>query len=81
MKKGKGKNNGLLPNSLRIISSCLKTVSTNATTVASTVRSAGASVAATISAASSEDQKDQVCNLSFCKILCIAFFCMSLSLF
>ncbi|CAN6693871.1 unnamed protein product [Malus baccata var. baccata] len=58
MKKSKGKNNGLLPNSLRIISSCLKTVSTNASTVASTVRSAGASVAASISA--SEDQKDQV---------------------
>lgn len=60
MKKGKGRNNGLLPNSFRIISSCLKTVSSNAGTVASTVRSAGASVAATISAASSEDQKDQV---------------------
>ncbi|KAI9119193.1 hypothetical protein K1719_009868 [Acacia pycnantha] len=59
MKKGKGKNSGLLPNSLRIISSCLKTVSTNASTVASTVRSAGASVAATISS-SSEDHKDQV---------------------
>ncbi|XP_020211839.1 autophagy-related protein 18g [Cajanus cajan] len=59
MKKRKGKNNGLLPNSLRIISLCLKTVSTNATTVASTVRSAGASVAASISS-SSEDHKDQV---------------------
>ncbi|KAJ7972853.1 Autophagy-related protein like [Quillaja saponaria] len=59
MKKGKGKNNGLLPNSFRIISSCLKTVSTNASTVASTVRSAGASVAASISSAS-EDHKDQV---------------------
>ncbi|XP_027363430.1 autophagy-related protein 18g-like isoform X2 [Abrus precatorius] len=59
MKKGKGKNNGLLPSSLRIISSCLKTVSTNASTVASTVRSAGASVAASISSAS-EDRKDQV---------------------
>ena len=59
MKKGKGKNNGLLPNLLRIISLCLKTVSTNATTVASTVRSAGASVAASISS-SSEDHKDQV---------------------
>ncbi|KAF2314934.1 hypothetical protein GH714_037209 [Hevea brasiliensis] len=59
MKKGKSKNNGLLPNSLRIISSCLKTVSTNASTVASTVRSAGASVAASIST-SSEDDKDQV---------------------
>ncbi|WVZ07449.1 hypothetical protein V8G54_020795 [Vigna mungo] len=58
MKKGKGKNSGLLPNSLRIISLCLKTVSTNATTVASTVRSAGASVAASIS--SSEDHKDEV---------------------
>lgn len=60
MKKGKGKNNGLLPNSLRAISSCLKTFSTNASTVASTVRSAGASVAASISSASSEDHKDQV---------------------
>ncbi|XVF32660.1 hypothetical protein REPUB_Repub17cG0101500 [Reevesia pubescens] len=59
MKKGKGRNNGLLPNSLRIISSCLKTVSTNASSVASTVRSAGASVAASIST-SSEDHKDQV---------------------
>ncbi|KAK7378306.1 hypothetical protein VNO80_03745 [Phaseolus coccineus] len=59
MKKGKSKNGGLLPNSLRIISLCLKTVSTNATTVASTVRSAGASVAASISS-SSEDHKDQV---------------------
>lgn len=58
MKKGKGKNSGLLPNSLRIISLCLKTVSTNATTVASTVRSAGASVAASIS--SFEDHKDEV---------------------
>ncbi|XP_022727651.1 autophagy-related protein 18g-like isoform X2 [Durio zibethinus] len=59
MRKGKGRNNGLLPNSLRIISSCLKTVSTNASNVASTVRSAGASVAASIST-SSEDHKDQV---------------------
>ncbi|KAJ0245199.1 Autophagy-related protein 18g [Hirschfeldia incana] len=58
MKKGKGKNSssgGLLPS---IISSCLKTVSANATNVASSVRSAGASVAASISA--SEDDKDQV---------------------
>lgn len=59
MRKGKGRNNGLLPNSLKIISSCLKTVSTNASTVASTVRSAGASVAASISTYS-EDHKDQV---------------------
>lgn len=60
MKKGKRFNNGILPNSLRIISSCLKTVSTNATTVASTVRSAGASVAASISSSATEDHKDQV---------------------
>lgn len=59
MRKGKGRNNGLLPNSLKIISSCLKTVSSNASTVASTVRSASASVAASIST-SSEDHKDQV---------------------
>lgn len=56
MKKAKGKNTGLLPNSLKIISSCIKTVSTNASTV---VRSAGASVAASI-AASGDDQRDQV---------------------
>ncbi|KAG5374723.1 hypothetical protein IGI04_039319 [Brassica rapa subsp. trilocularis] len=60
MKKGKGKNtsSGLLPSSFKIISSCLKTVSANATNVASSVRSAGASVAASISPA--EDDKDQV---------------------
>lgn len=61
MKKGKGKNSsGLLPS---IISSCLKTVSANATNVASSVRSAGASVAASISA--SEDDKDQVTCAGF----------------
>ncbi|GFQ02348.1 autophagy-related protein 18g [Phtheirospermum japonicum] len=56
MKKGKGKNSRLLPNSLRIISSCIKTVSTNASTA---VRSAGASVAASISS-SGDDRKEQV---------------------
>ncbi|XP_076901145.1 autophagy-related protein 18g-like [Bidens hawaiensis] len=56
MKKSKAKTNGLLPNSLKIISSCIKTVSTNASTV---VRSAGASVAASI-AASADDHRDQV---------------------
>lgn len=64
MKKGKGKNSGLLPNSLKIISSCIKTVSTNASTV---VRSAGASVAASISA-SSDDRKDQVTWAGFDKL-------------
>jgi hypothetical protein len=59
MKRGKGARNGLLPSSLRIISSCLKTVTSNAGSVASTVRSAGASVAASISSPS-EDEKDQV---------------------
>lgn len=34
MKRGKGKNSGVLPNSLKIISSCLKTVSTTATSIA-----------------------------------------------
>lgn len=65
MKKGKGKNNGLLPSSFRIISSCLKTVSTNACTVASTVRSAGASVASSIT---SDDHKDQVTWAGFDKL-------------
>ncbi|KAK2403699.1 autophagy-related protein 18h [Trifolium repens] len=67
MKKGKGKNNGLLPSSLRIISSCLKTVSTNACTVASTVRSAGASVASSITSPS-DDHKDQVTWAGFDKL-------------
>lgn len=61
---GGGARNGLLPNSLRIISSCLKTVSSNAGSVASTVRSAGASVAASI-AAPPEDEKDQVIMARF----------------
>ncbi|KAI7984290.1 Autophagy-related protein 18g [Camellia lanceoleosa] len=64
MKKGKGKNSGLLPNSLKIISSCIRTVSTNASTV---VRSAGASVAASITA-SSDDRKDQVTWAGFDKL-------------
>ncbi|XP_057474386.1 LOW QUALITY PROTEIN: autophagy-related protein 18g-like [Actinidia eriantha] len=63
MKKAKSKNSGLLPNSLKIISSCLKTVSTNASTV---VRSAGASVAASIS--STDDRKDQVTWAGFDKL-------------
>ncbi|TVU19320.1 hypothetical protein EJB05_35464, partial [Eragrostis curvula] len=62
MRRGKGGRNGLLPSSLRIISSCLKTVSSNAGSVASTVRSAGASVAASI-APQAEDEKDQVGRL------------------
>ncbi|KAI3449575.1 hypothetical protein Pfo_006240 [Paulownia fortunei] len=64
MRKGKGKNNKLLPNSLRIISSCIKTVSTNASTV---VRSAGASVAASISS-SGDDRKEQVLWAGFDKL-------------
>ncbi|PKI59412.1 hypothetical protein CRG98_020171 [Punica granatum] len=67
MKNRKGRNNGLLPSSLRIISSCLKTVSSNASNVASSVRSAGASVAASISA-SSDDPKDQVTWAGFDKL-------------
>ncbi|KAM7495939.1 hypothetical protein LguiA_020353 [Lonicera macranthoides] len=64
MRKGKGRNSGLLPNSFKIISSCLKTVSTNASTV---VRSAGATVSASISA-SSDDRKDQVIWAGFDKL-------------
>ncbi|KAK6937463.1 BCAS3 domain [Dillenia turbinata] len=62
MKKGKnsGKNNGLLPNSLRIISSCIKTVSSNATSVASSVRSSISN--------SSDDHKDQVTWVGFDKL-------------
>ncbi|CAA6654176.1 unnamed protein product [Spirodela intermedia] len=59
--------NGLLPNSLRVISSCLKTVSSNAGSVASTVRSAGATVAASISLPG-EEEKDQVLWVGFDKI-------------
>lgn len=66
MRRGKGRN-GLLPSSLRIISSCLKTVSANAGNVASTVRSAGASVASSISVPP-EDEKDQVLWVGFDKL-------------
>lgn len=62
-----GGRNGLLPSSLRIISSCLKTVSSNAGSVASTVRSAGASVAASIGP-QAEDEKDQVLWAGFDKL-------------
>ncbi|KAL6564280.1 hypothetical protein OROMI_015730 [Orobanche minor] len=64
MKKSKGKSSKLLPNSLRIISSCIKTVSTNASTA---VRSAGASVAASISS-SGDDRKEQVLWAGFDKL-------------
>ncbi|KAK1258320.1 Autophagy-related protein 18h [Acorus gramineus] len=60
---GGGGKGGLIPNSLRIISSCLKTVSSNAGSVASSVRSAGASVAASISVPA-EDEKDQLSTAS-----------------
>ncbi|XP_047315836.1 autophagy-related protein 18h-like isoform X2 [Impatiens glandulifera] len=59
-----GKNvvgNGFIPNSLRFISSCVKTVSSN-------VRSAGASVAGSISGDSDDRRKDQVLWASFDKL-------------
>ncbi|KAI3948173.1 hypothetical protein MKX01_014772 [Papaver californicum] len=60
-KRNGSSSNGSLPNSLRIISSCIKTVSTNANSIASTVRSASVSVASSISAtAAPDDQKDQL---------------------
>lgn len=61
---GRGRN-GLFPNSLRIISSCLKTVSSNAGSVASSVRSAGASVAASISVPADDEIRDQVSQSKF----------------
>ncbi|RWW05018.1 hypothetical protein GW17_00031730 [Ensete ventricosum] len=64
--QGKGRN-GLLPKSMRIFSSCLKTVSSNAGSVVSSVRSAGASIAASI-AAPAEDEKDQVLWAGFDKL-------------
>ncbi|KAL1558469.1 autophagy-related protein 18g-like [Salvia divinorum] len=64
MKKGKGKTSKLLPTSLRIISSCIKTVSTNASNA---VRSAGASVAASISSPG-DDRKEQVLWAGFDKL-------------
>lgn len=63
MKKGKNNSNGLLPNSIRMISSCLKTVSSNATSVASSVRS---SVASSIS--TTDHPKDQVLWAGFDKV-------------
>ncbi|XP_078441098.1 autophagy-related protein 18g-like [Wolffia australiana] len=53
--------NGLLPSSLKVISACLKTVSSNAVSVASTVRSAGPDVAA-------EAEKAQVLCANFEKL-------------
>ncbi|KAL8513503.1 hypothetical protein ACS0TY_012824 [Phlomoides rotata] len=64
MTREKGKNGKLFSNSLRIISSCIKTVSTDASTV---VRSAGASVAASI-CSSGDDRKEQVLWAGFDKL-------------
>lgn len=76
MRKGKGKTSKLLPNSLRIISSCIKTVSTNASTA---VRSAGASVVASISS-SGDDRKEQVDIPNFFfKCIISTGFCFSFS--
>ncbi|EPS70977.1 hypothetical protein M569_03781, partial [Genlisea aurea] len=63
MKKAKGRNSKLLPNSFRIISSCIKTVSTNASTA---VKSASASVAASVAYA--DDRKEQVVWAGFDKL-------------
>ncbi|KAK1401575.1 BCAS3 domain-containing protein [Heracleum sosnowskyi] len=52
-KKKENNSNGFVPNSLKLISSCMKTVSSN-------VRSASASVAASISPDSDHLNKDQV---------------------
>ncbi|KAI4310985.1 hypothetical protein MLD38_035923 [Melastoma candidum] len=57
---GNGKGNGLLPNSLKFISSCIRTASSG-------VRTASATVAASISGDSNE-QKDQVLWSCFDKI-------------
>ncbi|KAG6493721.1 hypothetical protein ZIOFF_048721 [Zingiber officinale] len=67
MRRGKGRN-GLLPRSLRIISSCLKNVSSNAGAVASTVCSATASMAASMASAPSGDEKEQVLWAGFDKL-------------
>ncbi|GAB2262596.1 hypothetical protein Droror1_Dr00003593 [Drosera rotundifolia] len=72
MRKGKSMKSrgggGLLPSSLRIISSCIKTVSSNASTVVNGVRSAGATVAASISGPTSDDVKEQVTWSGFDKL-------------
>ncbi|XP_052192300.1 autophagy-related protein 18h isoform X2 [Diospyros lotus] len=59
--KTKTSTNGFIPNSLRFISSCIKTVSSN-------VRSAGASVAGSISGDPDDHHKDQVLWASFDKL-------------
>lgn len=65
MKKVKGGGgNGLFPNSLKMISSCLKA----GASVASSVRSAGASVASSISTTTADAYKDQVLWAGFDKV-------------
>lgn len=60
-KHNNNNTNGFIPNSLRLISSCIKTVSSN-------VRSAGASVAASVSPDPDDHRKDQVLWASFDKV-------------
>lgn len=69
-----GGRNGFFPNSLRIISSCLKTVSSNAGSVASSVRSAEASIAASIAVPADEEIKDQVSQSKFQHFLSASYF-------
>lgn len=71
MRRGKGRN-GLLPRSLRIISSCLKNVSSNAGAVASSVCSATASMAASMASAPSGDEKEQVTYFLLAKVGALA---------
>ena len=59
-------SNGFIPNSLKFISSCIKTASTG-------VRSASASVAASISGDNNHHHKDQVLY-PFFRLLWIRFF-------
>eukprot|EP01018_Ginkgo_biloba_P014183 Gb_13732 [translate_table: standard] len=62
-----GRNgSSFFPSSFRVISSYLKSVSTNASTIASNVRSAGASVASSIS--HTEDEREQVQWAGFDKL-------------
>lgn len=58
--RGGSSRGRFFPSSFRAISSYLRSVSANASSIASTVRSAGASVASTVSLAEDERQREQV---------------------
>uniref|UniRef100_A0A0D6R1C6 Uncharacterized protein n=1 Tax=Araucaria cunninghamii TaxID=56994 RepID=A0A0D6R1C6_ARACU len=66
--RGRSRKSGFFPTSFRVISSYLKTVSGNASSIASTVCTAGASVASSVSRGEEDREREQVQWAGFDKL-------------